>query len=362
MAHALQHDGIEIAETKTYAKTILQSGETLLTLLNDILDLAALESHKASLLNIDFRLLDILNPVKDLFTFNTNNQTLIVESIDSKLCDARYRGDPIRIRQMLSNFVHNAIKFAPQGDIRIGCQEVESDGSHALIEFFVLDQGEGIPAEKLKVIFDPFTQITNNSTNTSGGTGLGLAIVRDLAHLMGGDAGCESSQFFGSRFYFRVRLPIVVQPIPLTNESDQSTKIPVSKDMTGTVLIADDNKINRIVIETLLLQQGITTFSVVNGKQALGYIESGARPSLILMDCQMPVMDGYDATGQIRLWESANQQLRVPIVALTAAAFNYDRQRCTDAGMDDYLSKPISLTALHEVLTRWIGTEKIQAN
>jgi PAS domain S-box-containing protein len=358
MAQALLNEDIRLADTKNYAQVILQSGETLLTLLNDILDIATLEKNKLKLQHIEFSVADTLNPIRELFEHNPEGRNIFTEFIEQKVFDRRYLGDSVRIRQMLSNLIHNAIKFSVNGDIQIGCQAIESDNYSDLLEFFVIDKGEGIAADKLKIIFDPFTQIKSTNSNPVSGTGLGLTIVKDLAQLMGGDAGCESTLNVGSRFYFRVRLQVVNQLNTIATVKDELIQPEPRPRFSGRVLVVDDNEINRLVIHTLLLRKGLDLVSAVNGQQAVDFIKSGEHTDLILMDCQMPVLDGYEATKQIRQWESENNRSPIPIVALTAAAFDHDRHHCTSSGMTDYLSKPISITELREVLTRWISTEK----
>ena len=358
MAQALLNENNSFKETKSYAHVILQSGETLLTLLNDILDIATLEKNKLTLKYNAFTVAEILNPSMALFEHNPEGRNILSKSIEEQIFNRHYVGDSVRIRQMISNLIHNAIKFSEKGDIQIGCKEIESDGSFSLLEFFVIDKGEGIAAEKLKIIFDPFTQIKNTYSSPVSGTGLGLTIVKELAQLMGGDAGCESTINIGSRFYFRVRLKRINQTSKnIKNEVNLFQQVNRSR-FSGKVLVVDDNEINRLVIHTLLLKKGLDIVSAVNGQQAVDFIISEAHTDLILMDCQMPVLDGYDATKKIRQWESENDRSPIPIVALTAAAFDLDRQQCVDAGMNDYLSKPISMTELDELLTRWLRPEK----
>ena len=227
-----------------------------------------------------------------------------------------------------------------------------------MIEFSVSDTGLGIPADKLALLFKPFSQADSSTTRQFGGTGLGLSIVRNLSELMGGSAGVESDDGKGSRFWFRIRAEVL--------ESAQAAQpagdVPVGPDalsvprrFTGRVLLVDDVRTNRMVAGTMLRKMGLEVVEAEDGAQAVDKVQQGSAFDLVLMDIQMPVMDGYAATQRIRAWEGETGQQPRTIVALTAGAFEEDRQQALDTGMNDFLAKPFSVDALRGLLFRHLG-------
>jgi len=344
-----------------YARTILNSGEALLSLLNDILDLSKVEAGKLELQRSAFDPKQLIHEIAVLFREPIESKGLVIESDWSGLAGQRYWGDPLRLRQMLSNLVGNASKFTARGCIRIGGSELARDGENVFLEFSVTDSGIGIAKDKLDRLFKPFSQVDGSITREFGGSGLGLSIVSNLAKLMGGETGIESEPGKGSRVWFRVRVTLAApgQDTRLLDRSPTSVKPAPDRDFGdfGYVLVVEDNPINRKVIEGLLKKRGVRAEMVENGLEAVNLIKEGADPSLVLMDCQMPVMDGFAATEAIRAWELQNAKPRRPIVALTAGAFEEDRDKCVKAGMDDFLAKPLRLTDLEAVLKKWAGTD-----
>jgi hypothetical protein len=215
----------------------------------------------------------------------------------------------------------------------------------------------GIPAEKLDLLFKPFSQTDTSTTREFGGSGLGLSIVSNLARAMGGDVGVESEPGKGSRFWFRIRVNTVAAGLDsrLTERTDADPgTAEATTNLHGHVLVVEDNPVNCMVIEAMLTQLGLTCTVENDGQQAVAAIVRGERPDVILMDLQMPVMDGYVATEQIRQWASDNSGGHVPIIALTADAFEEDRKRCEAVGMDDFLTKPIAIDTLKLALARWL--------
>ena len=259
---------------------------------------------------------------------------------------------------MLSNLLGNAAKFTAQGSIRIEGSEVECSGDDVLLEFSVTDTGIGIAQDKLERLFKPFSQVDGSVTRQYGGSGLGLSIVAKLAQLMGGEVGVDSQPGLGSRFWFRVHMT----PAPVEEDSRRSERalsvvtpaLDAAPGGSGFVLVVEDNPINRMVIGGLLKKLGVPVENAENGLEAVALITAGARPLLVFMDCQMPLMDGFSATEAIRSWEAQNGKKRLAIVALTAGAFDEDRERCLAAGMDDFLAKPLRLPDLELALARWI--------
>jgi signal transduction histidine kinase/CheY-like chemotaxis protein len=356
MAQLMMASQLKDAERQEYARIILSSGQTLLTLLNDILDLSKVEAGRVELQHLVFNPQQTVAEVAALFADQAQAKGLRLEAVWHGPADACYRADPIRLRQMLSNLTSNAIKFTTTGFVRIEARPANVAADSAGLEFAVSDSGIGIPEDKLNVLFLPFSQVDNSITREYGGTGLGLSIVRRLARLMGGDVGVTSQAGEGSRFWFTIAGEVVAAG----EERRQAARSPVGGDIVqttaataGYALIVEDNATNRKVIEALLKKLGMPHKSVGNGQEAVDAVTAGAIPRVILMDCQMPVMDGFAATLALRRWEAENGRSRLPIIALTADAFPEDRARCLAAGMDDFLSKPISCNELQAVLSKW---------
>jgi CheY-like chemotaxis protein len=258
---------------------------------------------------------------------------------------------------MLSNLISNAIKFTASGFVRIVVSEIERQSQHAVLLFSVSDSGMGITAEQQARLFLPFSQADSSTTRQFGGSGLGLSIVSRLAQLMEGEVGIDSKPGQGARFWFRVRVALNagMQKSPQTTAA--SVFVP-ARDVTGTVLIVEDNPENWTVIMAMLGElygSGLTVTVVEDGQQALDFITEGGAPDLVLMDVQMPVLGGLAATEKIRLWEADQNKLRTRIVALTANAFEENRQKCLVSGMDDFLVKPLDMEKLQAVLERWLS-------
>jgi signal transduction histidine kinase len=357
MAQVLMDDKMGDEQRRDYARIILNSGQTLLTLLNDVLDLSKVEAGKMELSNTVFEAKQLVEETTRLFALSAEEKGLSIEAKWKGPPGERYEADAVRLRQMLSNLINNAIKFTNQGFVHVEAFVVGQDDQQAMLEFSVSDSGIGISPEKQAGLFHPFSQVDGSTTREYGGTGLGLSIIHRLAHLMGGTVGVESQPGQGSRFWFRVRVDIRkgkqgsdTQEIPASvGQSDSLMR-------TGQVMLVEDNVVNRKVAEFLLKKLGLEFLSVENGQEAVNALRNGARPNLILMDMQMPVMDGVTATEHIRAMEAQAGTGRLPIIALTANAFEDDRQRCREAGMDDFITKPINMEALKAVIAKWINT------
>jgi CheY-like chemotaxis protein/HPt (histidine-containing phosphotransfer) domain-containing protein len=274
-----------------------------------------------------------------------------------------YWGDALRLRQILANLIGNATKFTAHGFVRIEAGEIHRADGTCLLEFSVTDSGIGIPADKQAQLFEPFTQADASTTREYGGTGLGLSIVKNLVTLMGGEIGIESTAGQGAHFWFRVPASIAVpeETRSATAVTGEFDRIPTTiaphlgalAATSGYILIVEDNATNRYVIENLLARQGLSARCASNGQEGLDAVIAEV-PALILMDCQMPVMDGFEATLAIRKWEVDQARPRIPIIALTAGVFAEDRTRCAEVGMDDFLSKPVSVDTLTAMLARWL--------
>lgn len=353
MAQLMMMHGLEENERLDYARVILNSGQTLLTLLNDILDLSKIEAGKIELQTTVFQPEQLIHETAALFAEAVRSKGLRLETAWHGAMETRYRADSIRLRQMLSNLVGNAVKFTAQGFVRIEGGEIEAASGERLLKFSVTDSGIGIPADKQELLFKPFSQVDASNTRQYGGTGLGLSIVRSLARLMHGDAGMESESGKGSCFWFSVRARRIEEGDE-SRQSERHMEAPAIPSPTeALVLVAEDNVTNRKVIESMLKKRGLRFESVENGQEAVERIAAGVLPDLVLMDCQMPVLDGFEATRQIRQWEQRTARPRLPIIALTASAYEHDRQRCLEAGMDDFLVKPVNLEVLEAVVAKW---------
>ena len=353
MAQVLLLPALTDGDRERCARTIVDSGQTLLALLNDILDLSKVEADRIELESAAFEPAQLMEQIRMLFSESAASKGL---SIDAAWHGGgqRYLGDALRLRQMLGNLVGNAVKFTERGAVRIAARELSRDDQAAVLEFSVSDTGIGIPADKQALIFEPFTQADNSSTRPYGGTGLGLTILRRLAALMGGEAGVDSEPGVGSRFWFRVRAGLPAGDQERLPDSGTAPADRQEAALSGRVLVVEDNTVNRKVIERMLTRLGVQLALAEDGRQGVDALLRGEIPDLVLMDVHMPVMDGYAASRAIRQWERESGRPRLPIVALTADAFDSSRQECLVAGMDDFLTKPIDVRELTAMLHRWL--------
>ncbi|MEY4592263.1 MAG: hypothetical protein RIR18_1158 [Pseudomonadota bacterium] len=372
MAQLLFQSEVDEEERKECARTILNSGQMLLTLLNDILDLSKIEAGKIEMENMRFAPAQILKETHFLFEQAAHSKGLQISACWNGP-QTEYQGDAMRLRQMLSNLVNNALKFTRSGSIEIEGTELSrqtSSGSlMSTLGFSVKDTGIGIAPEKKSVLFKPFSQADTSTTREFGGTGLGLSIVRSLAELMGGRVGVDSTPGQGSRFWLEVTvemLPdhiqnslqettsVVVPSISVPEASATPTATP-NAHTVGQVLVVEDNATNRKVMEVMLSRLGAHASLAEDGLQGFQAITtSNGKFDLVLMDIQMPVMDGYEAVRRIRQWEASTNRAPIPIVAVTADAFEEDRQRCLAVGMNDFLTKPVNIDQVRKTLAQWL--------
>jgi CheY-like chemotaxis protein len=319
---------------------VRQSGEALLVILNDVLDISKIEAGKLTLELIDFDLGEIIQGAHSAFAPLAHDKGLTFD-VDIQGAEGLYRGDPTRVRQILFNLISNAIKFTATGEIRVRAKVGE--GGLVLV---VSDTGEGIAPENRPWLFTKFTQADVSTTRRFGGTGLGLSICRELAELMGGHIDVESRLGEGSTFTVHLNLPRVGAPRELTPAAPSDRPV----DAAGLrVLAAEDNAVNQLVIKTLLEQAGIEPVVVANGALAVEAWEKGVW-DLILMDIQMPVMDGLEATRIIRGREAQLGRPRTPILALTADTMSHQADAYAAADMDGLVSKPIEVSSLFDAL------------
>ena len=358
MAQLLLSPNLTDNERLDYARTILNSGQTLLTLLNDVLDLSKIEAGKFDLAAAAFDPQQLIQETVALFAGSAREKGLDLQGAWCGEAGQRYRADPIRIRQMLTNLVSNAVKFTASGFVRVEARTLSSEGGQVLLEFSVRDSGIGIAPEKHALLFQPFSQADTSTTRLYGGSGLGLSIVRRLAELMGGTVGVDSRLGEGATFWFRIRAEVLVASSD-SRQSERPARLGAPRRaLSGRVLVVDDNAVNRKVAQALLNKLAIAADTADNGSEAVSAVMSGEAYDLVLMDVQMPVMDGLEATRRIRAWEQEEggpDGPHLPIVALTAGAYATEQARCGEAGMDDFLAKPIDREQLSAVLQRWLG-------
>ncbi len=358
MAQLLQRPGVGEAERLEYAQVIMSSGHVLLGLLNDILDFSKVEAGKLTLNPARLEVAGVLQEVMTLFAEPARRKGLAF-SVDWQGPEsAAYMVDRQRLVQMLANLVGNAVKFTDAGSVRVEAFQVEADGEEATLEFAVTDTGIGVPEDKQHLMFHPFSQADSSATRQHGGTWLGLSIVSSLAELMGGSVGLSSRAGEGARFWFRIRAEVGDAPAAPVVQHAPVQRAPVS--MGGQVLLVEDNATNRRVVRSQLASRGVGVVTAANGQECLDLLAQGASPDLVLMDVQMPVMDGLATTAEIRRREAGTGR-RLPIVALTADAFAESRAACMAAGMDDFVTKPVMLEALVGVLQRWLPPAPVES-
>jgi signal transduction histidine kinase/ActR/RegA family two-component response regulator len=355
MAQLLQAESIEDSERRECARTILGSGKVLLSLLNDVLDFSKIEADKMRLELAPVHPDALIDGVRKLYEQSARSKSVVLQANWQGPEGQAYAADPIRLRQMLANLADNAIKFTPSGSVRIEGREIERVKGRALLEFSVTDTGIGIPPDKQGGLFEPFIQADSSTTRQYGGTGLGLSIVRSLAHLMDGDVGVDSAVGRGSRFWFKVHADLAVEepcPAQPAGEARGAPEAVVSDLGPVRVLVVEDNPINLKVIQAMLGRLGAQVSHAADGVAGAEAAMGPDRPDMVLMDLQMPKMDGFAATEAIRQRESETAVPRLPIIALTADVLEETRQRCLSSGMDDFVTKPVSLETLAEVIRR----------
>ncbi len=336
----------KLDETQTqYVNTIHNSGEALLSIINDILDFSKIEAGKLELESINFSIKDLCQSLSELFVVQLKDKNLSFNFSIAKNVPEFLFGDPLRIKQILLNLISNAIKFTTIGGIELGISQPIANTTNS-VTFEVSDSGIGIPEDKQAALFEAFTQVDSSTTRKYGGTGLGLQISKRLVEIMNGSIHVESQPGVGSSFSFTIQLK------PGSQSQDFKTDEPKynpEENNTVHILVAEDNPTNQLVVSAMLKRLGYQFDVCDDGQQAFEAINQ-KHYDLILMDCQMPILDGFAATKKIR--DQANQP-ELTIIALTAGATTKEQKECYDAGMNDFLSKPITMSVLKDTLEKW---------
>ncbi len=344
------------ARQRRLAELVGSSAESVLLILNDLLDYAKIEARRVVLEAMDFDLRQNLQVVNEIFTLRAREKGLEYACQMPPDLPSALRGDPGRLRQVLNNLIGNAIKFTAHGGILLVVQPERIEDDHVRLRFSVTDTGIGIAPPLIPVLFDPFVQGSDDVPRQYGGTGLGLAIAREIVSLMGGAIGVESEPGRGTTFWFTARLALAAA-VPPAGDAAPAAPAAVAA-LPGSdrfrLLLVDDNAGNLLVAQGLLEKLGYRVDAVVNGLEAIRALEQ-TEYDLVLMDCQMPEMDGFAATAVIRDPQSPVLNHNLPVVALTAQAMAGDRQKCIEAGMNDFITKPLSLDNIRNVVGQWLG-------
>jgi PAS domain S-box-containing protein len=334
-------------EQREYTKILKYSGDNLLRLISDILDISRIEAGHVVLETHDIDLSDKMAKINSMFSLLAKEKKLEFDVHINPDVPRFLIGDSERLRQIISNLVGNAIKYTNEGHISLHISKDAEDGQHITLRFEVLDSGIGIASDNIETIFEPFRQVDSSTSRKYGGTGLGLAIARHLVELMGGSLGVESREGEGTTFWFTVVLEKQTKTPDTSNleKDEHSSSISVRKVDEIPILLVEDDEANQVAISRLLSKTGYRVDIANNGSEGLKMLEESDY-ALVLMDCMMPVMDGYEATAAIRSQTSNVRNHAIPVVAVTAHALREARDKCLAAGMDDYLSKPVEYSVM----------------
>lgn len=345
------------AEQRRLLGLAKEAGKSLLALVNDVLDLSKIEAGKLKLRKDDFDLKTVIESTISMLSPQAIEKSVVLSATVADEIPSSIVGDKDRFNQILINLIGNAIKFTQQGRVHVDATVVQIDEDEVTVNVAVSDTGCGISDDDKTRLFTSFMQLDGSPTRKHGGTGLGLSISKQLVDMMKGTIGLESAVGTGSKFWFQLSFAVAPKAVEADSiESEDARKHKVANVANRLVLVAEDHPINQMVAIMELEELGLTVDVVSNGEEAV-QAASSKNYSLIFMDCQMPVLDGFIATQKIRTGPNAD----VPIVAMTAHAMKGDRQRCVAAGMDDYLSKPFEQADLIRVVEHWLGQKSNQS-
>jgi len=337
---------------REYMEMLKISGDSLLHLINDILDFSKIEAGHLTIEHRELSIQQIFN------TLNTVMELQMAEkgiSWDYRVADdvpITLFGDSTRINQILTNLVGNALKFTDQGSVSLECVLVEDRQDECVLKFVISDTGIGIDNEKIKTLFNKFTQADSSTTRKFGGTGLGLAISKHLSELMGGDIGVESVKGEGSSFWFTVTLQKGSQEIESINANEEVVQEPLQVASTLKILSVEDNDVNSFIFEKIITNLGHEVETAVNGERAIEALTKNSY-DLVFMDIQLPIMNGFETTKIIRSDNSVVKNSKIPIIAITADVMKGDEEKCLLSGMNDYLSKPIDPNRVRKTIEKW---------
>ncbi len=336
-------------EQNEYIRISKTSSEALLAVINDILDYSKIEARKMTLDKAPFHLEQVIHDVVSLFKPSAMEKGILMRADIASDVPLELIGDQFRLRQIISNLMGNAVKFTHKGEINISIKiGKHRNDAKVNLEFAITDTGTGIPYNKKEVLFDSFTQLDNSHTRKFGGTGLGLAIAKSLVELFGGNIWVKSQEGEGSAFYFTCVLAKNVpskEPLEVNIENNQESNL----ETTLNVLLVEDDPIGRVIVEKLIEKKGWHVISAKNGEEAIAVFKQKTF-DIVVMDVQMPLMDGYQATKIIRQLETYKH---TPIIAVTAYALKGDQEKCLAAGMDGYLTKPINAEEFYTTVAKW---------
>ena len=335
-----------------YLSKIFGTASGLLGIINDLLDFSKIEAGKLHIENVSFDLAALVKRQVDLLAPKAAQKQLALEVRIAKDVPSRVSGDPLRIGQVLANLLSNAIKFTPHGSVNVSISAKDSGNGQAVVRFVIKDTGIGISPEHQKLLYQPFTQADGSTTREYGGTGLGLAICKQLVQMMGGEIDCDSTLGHGSTFSFQIQFGVPAA----TSASYQSMELamPTRPEVLAgaSVLLVEDNPVNQLVAREVLRRAQLQVTVASHGAEAVSILQASPDGfDAVLMDVQMPTMDGYEATQRIR---NDLKMESLPIIAMTAHVFEIEKQRCLDAGMNAHIAKPFHSDTVLGVLSRWI--------
>ena len=353
MTNILMGTKLDTQQTE-FVKIIKQSSDSLLFLINDILDLSKIKAGKLTLEKTSFNLREIIENTLAPFHLKAKEKKIDLMLVQGGQLPAMIEGDPYRLTQILNNLLSNAMKFTERGSVKLVVKQTQQTEKNIQLEFSVTDTGVGIPEDKLDSIFNSFEQASSSTTRQFGGTGLGLAITKKLVEMQEGKIGVTSKPGSGATFHFTIQYDLVVAGSTIITTAKETSDIAV---LAGKkILIVEDNEINQKVIFHILQKEGMKVTLADNGRDAVTLLENGNEYELIIMDLQMPVMDGFQAAAYIRKKLNNN----TPIIAMTASVLRNEKHRCFELGMNEYLSKPFVPAELFVQLKRFLSSQPIE--